>query len=156
VRASGSPRGENSGSAEAGRRKKGGSSSHREQPEVVTRGKGVLVGRSVSRGSEERRKGALAPFVPKRLTRRGGRKGGPARARRTAREGPGGAETQARRGRRRAGGTGDAGVEQGKEAPTGGPARRLGPRCRDREEGRDGDGWAQFFKFNPNSMIQTV
>jgi hypothetical protein len=51
---------------------------------------------------------------------------------------------------------GDAGTEGGREAPTGGPAWRVGPRRRDREEGREGDRWARFFKFNPNLMIQTV
>jgi hypothetical protein len=47
-------------------------------------------------------------------------------------------------GRRRAGSPGDAGAQQGREMPIGGPARRVGPSCREREEGREGDRWARF------------
>jgi hypothetical protein len=154
---------------ESGGRKKGGKAlvtgnSPRWSPDD----RGALRAVGVARERREEKRG-LSAFCAEATHAPGGGKGGvqhgratqrragrgPAWAQRTAREGPGGAETRARQGRRRAGDAGDAGTEQGREASTGGPARRVGPRRRDREEGREGDRWAWFFKFNPNSMIQT-
>jgi hypothetical protein len=106
--------------------------------------------------------------VPKQLTRREEGRGGPAWARHIEESGEGSVTgaTHSEGGARWSrspveqkpgrGSAGDAGTEEGREAPTGGPARRVRPRRRDREEGREGDRWARFFKFNPNSMIQTV
>jgi hypothetical protein len=86
---------------------------------------------------------------------RGGGKGGGLAWARHAEENGEGSGTGATHSEEGPGGAGDTGAEQGRDTPIGGPARKVGPRCRDREEGREGDRWARSFKFNPNSMIQT-
>jgi hypothetical protein len=147
----------------AGRRKKGGELQSPGTARVGRSRKGGVRGAVGVVWELREEKGGLSAFCAEATHAPGGGKGGsgmgsPHRGERggvrhgcDAQRGRGPVEQKLRRGS-----AGDAGTEEGREAPTGGPARRVGPRRRDREEGREGDRWARFFKFNPNLMIQTV
>jgi hypothetical protein len=72
-----------------GERKKGGSSSHWERPEVVARGKGGARGAVGVAWELREEKGGLSAFCAEATLAPGGGKGGPASARHTEESGEG-------------------------------------------------------------------